>query len=156
VGESGESGESVAANPSAPGRGFAPATPLKTETKKLSKKKEQEAFCAHPLVGNRAGRVVGRFQVITEGTPVGSQLPPAKWPVEREAAQTLKSQIGSAGLQNAAFNMLRATWNPLKQCGLPTFPMRFPMRPENRRHPQILLRRRIVEVFLFTIFDLRI
>jgi hypothetical protein len=37
--------------------------------------------------------------------------------------------------------MLRVIWNPLKQCGLPTFPTRFPIRPENRRHPQILLRR---------------
>ena len=114
----GESGESVAVNPPAPGGGFAPATLMKPKTENLSKKKEQEAFCALPLVGNRAGRVVGRFQVITEGTPVGSQPPPAKWPFKRGAAQTLESQGGSAGLQNAAFNMLRATWNPLKQRGL--------------------------------------
>ena len=31
----------------------------------------------------------------------------------------LKSQAGSVGLQNAGLNMLRATGNPLKQCGLP-------------------------------------
>ena len=145
MGESGESGESVAVNPSAPGRGFAPATPLKTKTKNLSKKKEQEAFCALPLVGNRAGRVVGRFQVITEGTLIGSQSPPAKWPLERGAAHSLKSQVGSAGLQNAPLNMLRAAWNPLKQRGLSTFPMRFPMRPENRRHPQILQTRHLFQ-----------
>src|ERR1039457_4306653 len=61
----------------------------------------------------------------------------AKWPLERGAAQTLESQVGSAGIQNVAFNMLRVTWNPLKQGGLPTFSMRSPMRPEDRRHPQI-------------------
>src|SRR5437870_11628127 len=32
---------------------------------------------------------------------------------------TLKSVTGSTGLQNAGLNMLRATWNPLKQCRLP-------------------------------------
>ena len=32
---------------------------------------------------------------------------------------TLKSVTGSTGLQNARLNMLRATWNPLKQCRLP-------------------------------------
>ena len=61
----------------------------------------------------------------------------AKWPLERGTAQTLESQVGSAGIQNVAFNMLRVTWNPLKQGGLPTFSMRSPMRPEDRRHPQI-------------------
>ena len=61
----------------------------------------------------------------------------AKWPLERGAAQTLESQVGSAGIQNVAFNMLRVTWNPLKQGGLPTFSMRSSMRPEDLRHPQI-------------------
>ena len=32
---------------------------------------------------------------------------------------TLKSVTGSTGLQNEGLNMLRATWNPLKQCRLP-------------------------------------
>jgi hypothetical protein len=31
-------------------RGLRPCDPLKTKTKNLSKKKEQEAFCALPLV----------------------------------------------------------------------------------------------------------
>src|SRR5579863_10032842 len=31
-----------------------------------------------------------------------------------------------------------AMWNSLKQRGLPTFLMRFPTLPQNRRHPQVL------------------
>jgi|ERR1017187_6454455 hypothetical protein len=77
----------------------APQVPLHFSDRS-PKKKEQEAFSALPLVGNRARRAVGRFQMITAGTPVGSQPPPAKWPSEREAAQTLKSEVGSARLQN--------------------------------------------------------
>ena len=46
----GESGESVAVYPPAPRRGLRPCDPLKTKTKNLSKKKEQEAFCSLPLV----------------------------------------------------------------------------------------------------------
>src|ERR1017187_5825776 len=81
----GESGESVAANPPANRRGLRPCDPLKTKTKTLLKKKEQEAICALPLVGNRARHVVGRFQVASGWTPVGSEPPPQNglWNEER-------------------------------------------------------------------------
>src|ERR1035441_2151776 len=81
----GESGESVAANPPANRRGLRPCDPPENQNKNPSKKKEQEAISALPLVGNRARHVVGRFQVASGWTPVGSEPPPQNglWNEER-------------------------------------------------------------------------
>ena len=69
-------------------------------------------------------------EVITEGTPVASQPPPKNglWNEER---RDLEISAGSAGLQNAGLNILRATWNPLKQWGLPmrSYASRIPRKP---------------------------
>ena len=104
-------GESVGVNPPT-SRGDSPMRPSENQHKNLAKKEEQEAFCRPPAGRGRAGCVRRRLnknlpelapvpgktiscsgrgsvagsEVISEGTPVASQPPPPKWPLERGAA----------------------------------------------------------------------
>ena len=136
-------GESVGVNPPTT-RGDSPMRPSENQHKNLAKKEEQEAFCRPPAGRGRAGCVRRRLNKnLPELAPVpgknfmfwarlrcrfgGDQRrdtgrqPTAtpKMAFGTRSGVTLKSVTGSTGLQNAGLNMLRATWNPLKQCRLP-------------------------------------
>ena len=129
------------------GGGFRPCDPLKTKTKTLLRRK------------NKKRSPPSRWSEIEHDTSLAG----SRWLPDghRSAAKRHRkmafgtrsgADLGIPGrfrrIQNVAFNMLRVTWNPLKQGGLPTFSMRSPMRPEDRRHPQIFQTRLIEKRYI--------